>query len=258
MDVTILSLTSLILCASFFIAGMMDAICGGGGLISMPVFLASGFPVHYISGTSQCANCPGSFMAFAKYAKSGKIQWSSAVFAVPTAILGSLIGARFNVCLSAKILEMVMIILVPIVAIIMLCNKELGREDCSGQFRKGQLFLRSALLGLGVGMYHGFYAAGAGMFYMLAFVLIDKLDLTVSSGNTKLVVVFSNIAATVTYALSGVIIWKFALVAMLFTISGNYLGAKLAVTKGETIIRPMFFVVIFILLVTILGKLIVK
>lgn len=221
----------------------------------MPVFLAVGFPVHYISGTSQCANCPGSFMAFAKYAKSGKIQWLSAFSAVPTAILGALLGARLNVCLSEEILEGIMLILVPVVAAIMIFNRDFGREDASGQFSKNQLSLRSALLGFSVGLYHGFYAAGAGMFYMLAFVLIDKLDLTVASGNTKLVVVFSNLAAAVTYAISGVILWKVALMAMVFTISGNYIGAKLAVTKGAKVIRPMFLAVIMILLVTVVVRL---
>lgn len=93
------------------------------------------------------------------------------------------------------------------------------------------------------------------MFYMLAFVLIDKLDLTVASGNTKLVVVFSNLAAAVTYAISGVILWKVALMAMVFTISGNYIGAKLAVTKGAKVIRPMFLAVIMILLVTVVVRL---
>lgn len=148
MDFTVISLAGLTLCAVFFAAGMMDAICGGGGLISMPVFLAVGFPVHYISGTSQCANCPGSFMAFAKYAKSGKIQWLSAFSAVPTAILGALLGARLNVCLSEEILEGIMLILVPVVAAIMIFNRDFGRGGCLRSVQQKSAFLALCTAGV--------------------------------------------------------------------------------------------------------------
>lgn len=255
MDLVFPASTWPILCIAFFLAGAMDAISGGGGLITMPTFLAIGFPAHYISGTSICAGCPGSIIAFGKFAAGGKVDWRSAIPAVPTAILGSLLGAKLNLFLSDEMLERIMIILVPIVAVIMLCNKNMGEEDLSGRFSKEQLLLRSALIGLVVGCYHGFYSVGAGMFYILAFALVNKMELTMASGNAKLIVIAANISGMLTYAFSDAVVWKLALPAMIFNIVGNYLGAWLALSNGARIIRPMFYVVIILLMLTIVIRL---
>lgn len=256
MDLVFPAVTWPVLCTAFFLAGALDAISGGGGLITMPAFLAIGFPAHYISGTSICAGCPGSVIAFGKFAASGKVDWRSAVPAVPTAILGSLLGAKLNLFLPDEILEKIMIILVPIVAVMMLCNKNMGEEDLSGRFSKEQLLVRSALIGLVVGCYHGFYSVGAGMFYILAFALVNKMELTMASGNAKLSVIAANISGLLTYAFSDAVVWKLALPAMLFNIVGNYLGARLALSKGAKIIRPMFYVVMILLMLMIAVRLI--
>lgn len=255
MDIALTGTAGLVLYAAFFLAGMMDAVIGGGGLITMPSFLAVGFPARYISGTTICAGCPGSFISFGKFAASGQVDWRSALPAVPTAIIGSLLGARLNVCISEDVLEKIMVVLIPVVAVIMIFNKDLGEEDLSGTFSKRRLYFQSAIIGLAVGTYHGFYSVGAGMFYILAFALINKMKLTLASGNAKLVVISANISGTLTYAFSDAVVWKLALPAMAFNIAGNYLGARLALSKGAKIIRPMFYVVIALLMATVLIRL---
>ena len=100
-----------------------------------------------------------------------------------------------------------------------------------------------------MGAYQGFYGAGAGAFYMLAFAALDRLDLITASGNTKLVSLCSVITAGITYALSGQVVWTAAIAVSASNIAGNYLGAALAIRRGSRVIRPMLFAILGVLFI---------
>lgn len=236
-----------LLCAAFFLAGIVDAVCGGGGLLTLPAFLSIGFPAHMISGTNQCSTLLGGTASFLSYLKSGHIHWRTALPAVPLTVLGAFLGARLNLLLPEETLEAVMVILLPFAAAALLLKRDFGRENHADTLSARRVFAGALFIGLVVGGYQGFYAAGAGTFFMLAFALMMRLDLLSSSGNTKLIALCSNITASVTYALSGNVMWTVVLAATVFNIAGNMLGANLAIHRRARLIRPMLLGILALL-----------
>lgn len=247
----IFSWPELIICIVFFFAGIVDAVCGGGGLLTRPVMMATGVPTHMISGSNQCSIFFGSFTSFWRYLRGRHIHWRSALPTVPLTILGAFLGAKLNLIMPESALELVMIILLPIITVILLLKRDFGAVNHADCLSGVRVFLNALFIGLAVGCYQGFYAAGAGTFFILAFATLGKLDLITASGNTKTVSLFSNITAGLTYALSGAVIWQIAIPATLFNVAGNYLGCSLAMSKGAKIIRPMFLGMIGLLFLKI-------
>ena len=123
------SLQSALCCLAFFFAGVVDSITGGGGLITIPTMLAVGIPVHYITGTNQCASWLGTGVAAYEYVRSGNIHLKSALITLPFAMLGSYIGARLNLMVPDRYLKIFMLVTVPVIAAFILANKKLGEED---------------------------------------------------------------------------------------------------------------------------------
>ena len=253
MDFAFLSWQSAVVCAAYFAAGLVDSICGGGGLITVPTLITLGVPVHYIAGTNQCSAVTGNLASIYKYFRSGNVHFRSGIIAAVTAIAGGIIGAELNMIISEKYLQLVMIMLMPAIALLMLLKKDFGENDLSNSLSKPKLIAYSAIIGLTVGAYQGFYGPGAGMLYMLAFALLIKLNLVRASGTAKLATLLAAISSSVTYAVSGFVIWRIVLAATAFNIIGNYIGASLAVKKGAKTIRPFLFGVIALLFIKLVA-----
>ena len=236
-----------LLCAAFFLAGIVDAVCGGGGLLTLPAFLAVGFPAHLISGANQCSTMLGGTTAFLSYLRGGHIHWRTALPTAPLAILGAFLGARLNLLLPEEMLEKLLVFLLPVAAAALLLKRDFGSENRADMLTTPRILAGSLFIGLGGGGYQGFYAAGAGTFFMLAFALVMHLDLLSASGNTKLIALRSNITASITYALSGSVVVSVVLPATLFNVAGNALGAQLAMRRGARLIRPMFLGILALL-----------
>ena len=247
MDIT--WVTVAVISGAFFLAGIIDAVSGGGGLLTLPTFLLLGFPVHLIAGTNQCSCCAGSLISLGRFAKSGRIYWKTAAISAPVSLLGSILGARLNLWIPERYLQIMMMVLLPIAAATLLLNRDFGLENRSDELTTGQQVAVALLIGLIWGTYTGFYGAGSGTFILLSFALLNKLDLVTASGNTKVCSSVASLTAAITYALSGAVVWQVVLPAALLNILGNYIGAGLALHKGAKVIRPMFFVVLLMLLV---------
>lgn len=244
--------TLFIICPLVFLAGFIDAIAGGGGLISLPAYLAAGIPPHFAAATNKCSSTFGTFVAATKFLRSGKINLAAALPAAGAALIGSSIGAYLNMLLDEKILRYIMIGAVPVIAIFLMVKKDFGSEDTTEKFSKTQIVIFSSCIGLIIGMYDGFFGPGTGTFLIISFTGIVGFDLLTASGNTKAVNLASNIAAFITFAIGGKIIWHIGLPAAVFGIAGNYFGASFALKKGTKFIRPMFFVVLSILIIKLI------
>lgn len=255
---SLLSLQGLLLCGTFFFAGLIDAVCGGGGLLTIPMFMATGFPVHLITGTNQCSIVLGSMTSTWRFARSGQIHWKTALMTVPFAILASSLGARLNLLLPTEWLEIIMTLLVPVVAAVMLFKRNFGQENHSDELSTPRLIILAALIGLVIGCYQGFYGAGSGAFFLLAFALLMRLDLTMASGTAKVVGMCSTISCVVTYALAGTVVWPVSIAATVFNVAGSYIGAGLAMKKGARFIRPMFLFVLLILFIRLVSSWIIR
>ena len=238
----------LIVCPLVFLGGLIDAVAGGGGLITLPAYLIAGLPAHMASGTNKCGNAFGTVLATGRFLKRGDVHIPSAAAGAVGALVGAWLGVQINLVMPEQMLYYVMLAVVPVMAVFLLLKRDFGQEDRSGELSRGQLMAMAAGIGLVIGGYDGFFGPGAGTFLMLAFTGLCRFDLLTASGNTKVANSASNLASLVTFAIAGKVMWAVGIPAALCGIAGNYLGSSLALKGGAKVIRPMFFVVLTLLL----------
>lgn len=241
----------LIVCPAMFLAGVIDAVSGGGGLLTLPAFLLAGVPPHLISGTNIASCAMGAVVSAGRFFRSGKVYLRTALIACPATILGAYLGARLNLFIPEQVLEIVIMVLIPLVAAVVLFKRNLGEENHVEELSLRRQTVTALLIGSVLGVYNGFIGAGAGTFLMLAFAGFNKLDLVTANGNAKICGICATVAAAVTYAMSGAVLWPLALASVGFNVLGNFLGAGLALKKGARIIRPMFLVVLVLLFIRV-------
>ena len=248
----------IIICPLVFLAGIIDAVAGGGGLITLPAYLIAGLPPHMATATNKCGSTFGTCSAALKFLRSGKMHLKSAATAAVAALLGSFLGAKLNLVVSDRILSYILLAVVPIMALILFLKRDFGAEDRSGDLGPVGLLLASGGVGLAVGAYDGFFGPGAGTFLVLAFTRVCRFDLLNATGNAKLVNFASNFAALVTFAISGQVLWAVGLPAAVCSILGNSLGAAWALKKSARIVRPMLLLVMGLLLIRLAYDLFIK
>lgn len=244
--------TIVFICTLSFIAGFIDSIAGGGGLISLPAYLSAGFPAHLAIGTNKLSSTAGTFAALLRFIKSGKIDWPAALSAVCGALPGSFLGARLTVIVSEIYLKYLLIIILPIIAFFVIKNKGFGKLENTVGHSKLAIMLISFLIGLALGVYDGFFGPGTGSFLILAFTGLIGYNLATASGNTKVVNLASNAGALVSFILMGKVVYAVGIPAAVTGILGNWLGSGLAIKNGAKIIRPVFITVIALLFVKII------
>jgi uncharacterized membrane protein YfcA len=241
----------LIICPLVFIAGFVDSVAGGGGIISIPSYLFAGVPIHLAYGTNKFAMCMGTSISAYKYNKSGNVRLVPALFSAGGALIGSWLGARLVMRLSEQYLSYSLMALLPLVALFLLFNRGFGKETAPKDLAAPALYSLSALIGLVMGVYDGFFGPGTGTFLALLFTAVLGFSLLNASGNAKVVNLASNIGALVVYITGGQVIYALALPAAICAISGNYLGSRLAIKNGAKFIRPLIIAVIVLLFVKI-------
>ena len=175
---------------TYFIGGIVDAVCGGGGLITLPVLFAIGVPAHIAVGTNQTSILPGVITSVVKFHKSGKIDIKNAIYAVPFGLIGGFAGARLNLLVSEWYLQVILLILIPVLAVFSVLKPNVGTEDRSKENTRRRTIILSAVIGFSVGAYHAFYGPASGTFYMLAFaagamiyVVVEELIPEMSEGS---------------------------------------------------------------------------
>lgn len=246
----------LIVCPLVFLAGLVDAVAGGGGLIALPAYLVAGLPPHFASATNKCSSVFGTALSTLRFLKQGKFHRRAAAVSAVTSLIGSALGTRLNLFLSEKVLHYVLAVLLPIIAVFLLFHRDFGIESKVDALSPQKLTILSGCIGLALGAYDGFFGPGAGTFMILGFTALCGFDLLTASGNAKVVNLCSNIAAFVTFAFAGKILWVLGIPAAYCSIAGHYVGSSLALKDGAKVIRPMFFVVIVLLLVRIAWDLV--
>lgn len=250
------SITLAIICPLVFCAGFIDAIAGGGGLISLPAYIFAGVPIHIAYGTNKFANCTGTFVASAKFFKSGNIKMKSAIISAIGALIGSWFGAKLVLMLDEIYLKYCLMIILPIVATFLLFNRGFGSNKRVKKLSDNKINLLSFLIGVILGAYDGFFGPGTGTFLVLAFTSFLGFDLIMASGNAKIVNLASNFAALITYVLNGKVMFTVGLPAAICAIMGNYIGAHMAIKNGSRIIKPIILAVIIMLLAKIVYNVI--
>ena len=205
----------IIVCPLVFLGGLIDAVAGGGGLITLPAYLLAGLPPHLASGTNKCGNFFGTLIATGRFLKRGDVHLPSALAGGAGALVGAWLGARLNMIMPEQALYYLMLAVVPVMAVFLLFKRDFGTEDRSGELGVGKLVPLSLAIGLVIGCYDGFFGPGAGTFLTLAFTGLCRFDLLTAAGNTKVANATSNLASLVTFALGGKVLWAVGIPAAL-------------------------------------------
>ena len=243
----------LIVCPLVFLGGFVDAVAGGGGLISLPAYMIAGLsPIDAIGTNKFSASC-GTAVATMRYSRAGFIQWRGMLPVVTAALVGSWIGARLALLMENDVFKIVMIVVLPITTILVLNKRTLGRYRMPFAVRKTIVVM--SVLALFMGVYDGFYGPGTGTFLMLMLVCIARLGLERAVGTTKVINLSTNIASLSVYLIHGKVLFPLALVAALFGIAGNYIGAKYFTKKGTGFVKPLIIAVLSIFFVKLCWEL---
>lgn len=241
--------TFIIVCPMVFLASFVDAVAGGGGLISLPAYLLAGVPPKLAIGTNKLSSATGTVFSTARYCKNGCFDLKLALPSIVVALIGSYIGAKIVLVTSDEILKYVLIIVLPVTAFFVLKKKNF--DQVKNKPKRKTQFIIAVIASFIIGMYDGFYGPGTGTFLILIYTGLVKLDLLTASGNTKLVNLSSNVAALVTFIFSGNIVYALGFAASVFSIAGHYLGAGMVMKSGTKIVKPIIILVILLLLIKI-------
>ena len=246
----------LFICPLIFLGGFVDSVAGGGGLITLPAYLMAGLPVHVAAGTNKVVNGSGSTIASVKYFRSGKIRLRPALWAAAGALAGASFGARIAMHLSDRVLQGLMLVALPVVAVFLVVKKDFGKDPEERDHSRQYIVLVSLAIGLAVGCYDGIVGPGTGTLLIMAFTALLHMDMVTASGSAKVANVASNVASAVAFILGGQVMWSIVLPAAACSILGNYCGARYAIRGGGQRIRIMIFVVLGMMFVKMLADLI--
>ncbi len=237
----------LIVCPLVFLASFIDAIAGGGGLISLPAYLIAGLPTHIALGTNKMSSTIGTIVSTVRYCKNTKPHVKLAVLSVVFSLTGSYIGSSLALIIKETFLRNILVFILPIVAAFVLFSKKLGKSNKPFSPQGLKDYALAAFIAFLVGGYDGFYGPGTGTFLIILFLSFMKMDINTASANTKIVNSASNISAFVVFLLNGKVFFALGLIAIIFSILGNYLGSQLVLKRGFVIVKPIIILVISIL-----------
>lgn len=242
----------LIVCPLVFIAGFIDAIAGGGGLITLPAYMIAGLPAHTAIATNKVSSSMGSTMATYRYAKMGYIPWKPALFCAVFSICGSYIGAELSLKVDETALKNLMLVLLPVTAVIVARGKAFDNETDPPFTAK--TYVLCAIIAFAIGMYDGFYGPGTGTFLIIALTGIVGMKLTTANGITKVMNLSSNLSAVAVFLFNGQALIPLGLTAGLFSVAGNYLGTKMFSEKGSKIAKPVMIAVLIIFFIKVIYE----
>lgn len=237
-------MTIALLMVACFFAAFVDAIAGGGGLISLPAYLIAGLPPHLALGTNKFASSWGTLFTALRFWRKGKVNLDLVKYMIPMSFLGSILGVKAVMLIRPEFLAPLVVGLILLVGIYTMFSKSLGRAN---QFEGAgkRSIVTGMLFALGLGIYDGFFGPGTGTFLMFGLMAIFKFDFVNANGNTKVLNVTSNIAALLAFAVLGKIDYAVGIPCAVAMIAGGQLGARLAIRNGSRLIRPVFILMSF-------------
>jgi uncharacterized membrane protein YfcA len=232
-----------------FLAGFIDSIAGGGGLISLPVLLTAGLPPHYALGTNKFASTFGILMSSYQFYKARKVDMKLVKKLLPFTFMGACFGAVLMVNMSADMLKPIIICALIGTAAFVMSKRDWGNiSTYHGETKKKVLLW--CLTAFVIGLYDGFIGPGTGTFLIVGFVMTG-FDFVLAAGNAKMLNMMSNVTAFVLFVYWNKVLYGYGILMAASLFCGAYFGSRLAITKGSSFIRAVMLVVTALLI----GKL---
>lgn len=235
----------LLVSVASLLAGFVDSIVGGGGLVLVPAMFAV-FPTTHpatLFGTNKGAAVLGTAAATLQYARRVEMPWRSLLPAAATAFAGAMAGAWAVTVVSPDFLRRALPFVLGAVLLYTLARKDLGHAH-DPAFAGRRLTAAACLMGAVIGFYDGFFGPGTGSFFVFLFVRWLGFDFLHASASAKLLNTASNLAALLLFALKGHVWWHYALVMALANVVGSLAGTRLALKHGSGFVRWVFIFVV--------------
>lgn len=245
MDVSLGAIGALTLVA--FAAGFVDAIGGGGGLLTVPALLTAGLPPHVVFGTNKGQSVFGSFSALVRFWRAGLVDRPRARVLFPLGLLGSFGGAALVLLVKPDVLKPVVLVLLVAAGVVVAFVRP--PAGASAKPVPKAAVVEGALIALVIGAYDGFFGPGTGTFLIIAFVTVLHFSLQQATANAKVVNFASNLAALTIFAVRGVVLWKVALPMAVGQAIGGTTGAHFAIKGGDRVVRRVVLLVVLALVV---------
>lgn len=235
----------LVVALASLLAGFVDAIVGGGGLITVPVLFGT-YPTAMpatLLGTNKAAAVWGTAWATAQYNKRVDLVWATLLPAAAAALVGSALGAWSVTLMSPTGLRKALPFVLVGVLIYTIARKDLGREHARRFSGRAETIVAS-LIGLAIGFYDGFFGPGTGSFFVFLFVRLLGYDFLHASASAKLLNTATNIAAIALFAAKGHVWWHIAAIMAVANVAGSLVGTRLALRHGAGFVRGAFIAVV--------------
>ena len=243
-----------IVCPLAFLAGFVDSIAGGGGLISLPAYYVAKLPPALAAGTNKLAAAMGTSLATVNYGLAKKIDYQVGLFATTGALVCSALGAETLKRLPMDTVRWVVLVCIPVAAVFTLRGgQSKGIAITWGRARQRCL---AVIIGCVIGFYDGLVGPGTGTFLILLFMYAFGHEAVMASGTAKIVNLASNVSALASLLSTGDVLILLGLPAGLCSMAGAFLGSRLTIRKGAQTIRIVMFLVLGLLLVKVLADMI--
>ncbi len=230
-----------VLFATGLIAGLIDAMAGGGGLITIPVLLGIGMPPQAALGTNKLQGTFGAGSAMLHFIRAGAVDLRECFTGILWTATGAAVGALSVQRLDPAFLRAAIPALLIAIALFLLFTPQLGMKDVNARMRRTPFFL---LFGLAIGFYDGFFGPGTGTFWAMAFVLFLGFNLTRATAYTKAMNFTSNLVSLGFFLAAGSVSFPEGIVMGLGQFAGARIGSRLVLTRGSKFIRPLFIAVV--------------
>jgi uncharacterized membrane protein YfcA len=241
-----MTLTLALLCFFAFLAGFIDSMVGGGGLIQLPamlVLLKGKVPDPTIFGTGKVSALAGTTLALRRYMGQVPIRWPALGPTAVVAGLASFAGARLLTLFPPELLRPLVLGLLVVIAVYTFWRKDFGSIHAPRLTDRREL-LYGLLVGLGLGFYDGFFGPGTGSFLLFAFVGLFGYDFLSASASAKLINAATNLAGVAYFAFTDQILYRVALPMAVCNMLGSVLGTNMALKRGTGFVRVLFLVVV--------------
>ena len=245
-------ITFLIVCPLTFLGGFVDAVAGGGGLISLPGYMIAGLPVHNAIATNKLSSSMGTSVATFKLAKLGHIPWRKAALCIVMAMIGSSTGAKLALMVDGELFKRIMLVIIPVTAFYVMRTRNMDEEK--EPLSNRETVIRSAAVALIIGAYDGFYGPGTGTFLILLLTAFAHFRLGEANGVAKSINLTTNLSSLVVYLMNGKTLVLLGLAGGLFGILGNYIGVTFFEKKGAKAVKPLMLIVLVIFFIKILTE----
>ncbi len=244
----------LLLIPVIFVAGFIDAIAGGGGLITVPAYMIAGLPPAQLLGTNKLVSTLGTVAAAGKYIHSGRVLWQVAIVGIPCELIGSVLGAHTVALMDPSLIRKVILIALPIAAALTLIPRPHGHVEHELDWSSPRLWILIPLISLVLGWYDGFFGPGTGTLLILALYGIAGLSLIHSAAVGRLFNLVSNAGALFTFMWHGQVLYKIGLPLAAAGFVGQWIGSHFALKHGHKLVRAMLVATCSLLFAYLIWK----